>query len=561
MSNIFKDEIEKDSQRPLTGTTVIWIFVGLALVSSLLDFITCWQSTEWLSPLKTTIVQLYIISLAFGWFSFTVSSRRDLFFNLVCLSLGGGVLIAMILIPSTLLFWTAFLFILTLSIIDVLHNIKTEGAWNKILACIFTAWVIAGFVITFGSTQYLPYADPAFAISEVHLLLDVRYLITITTFTVFVGKSIAEAAEEDRPTISPIAPFQIRDATVKWRPSLAAIIQPTIVFINVFLSVCHVIANAIWHVLAMVYTYLKRTALNLANHFLDLILSSSIWLSIFRIVSTLVIITFLAVAARGIAPSVVSFLQSDTSISNISTENVGRIVLFTAIFIMALISIISASKIWDLVMKPLANAALGATILILAWAVSGLVMRLMVWFDIFKLQSFNSLGVYTLLFILIIGSISVYQILKRLASNPTPLPFRQSPFSPLQAIHHEKEKAGEPSDKRLEDYLFPLSVIAFIIVLGLGIAISREKWFAERNVLNERESREEAERQVKKLEGARDEAEQKAKTLQEAKDKLEQTVKELQQAKDEAERRAQSTEERLKEIEQPVPEYENHFVK
>jgi hypothetical protein len=209
----------KDSQKPISGSTVIWIFVGLAFVGSLIDAVACLESVEWVIPHRALIIQLYIIFLTLGWVSFTISiTGKELFSNLVLLSICCGLLIAMVLVPSPVLFWAGLFFIIAFGVVDVLHRMESEGLWQKILACIFTTWVIAGFVITFGNTKYLIYSRPAFAIAEVHLLMDLRYLMTMLMVTVFLGKSVAEAAKDDRPKISPIRPFPIPNEPAKWGP-------------------------------------------------------------------------------------------------------------------------------------------------------------------------------------------------------------------------------------------------------------------------------------------------------------------------------------------------------
>lgn len=405
--------IDNKLENPIAGSTGVAVFIGLILVGAGIAFVLCSEIVDLPEWIKEVTLQIYCLVISLGWFSFTANKNsKDLFDSLWGLGFLTGVIAGMIINPHPAFFWFSLLAVVGIGIIDILDEVL--NGWNLLSACLYITWIVAGAFITLGRTSYLPYASPILAISQIHFLLDIRFLVTGLVLLIFTGKAIIEAFDEGTPTIPSLPQLRLQDIRSASGDFVAAVLQPFVIIINAILVVIQKITNVIWQVIATVAVYLFRTGSNLANHFLDVVLNSRIWLSVFRALYSFIVILSVALIVKSISPSIRSYLVSNTSLSSLSSENMWNIILLAGMFAFILILIVSLCKVWRILDKPLSKAAFGGSMLMITWSLAGGVMYCLKLFDVFKLYGFESFGVYTLLIILIVSSVFIFQIIKRL---------------------------------------------------------------------------------------------------------------------------------------------------
>jgi hypothetical protein len=98
----------------------------------------------------------------------------------------------------------------------------------------------------------------------------------------------------------------------------------------------------------------------------------------------------------------------------ISLEDALGLLLAGVLFSVALTFILVECLIWKFVEAPLFRAASGGSMLLVGCAISGFVVYILAKVDTFQIQGFQHMGLYSMLMLLAIGSVFIYQIAKRM---------------------------------------------------------------------------------------------------------------------------------------------------
>lgn len=399
---------------PLTGLNGIIVFVLLVIAGVGVALAGCSTALGLPVPTELIVIELFTILVALGWIVFTISDNSDMFFRVgaIVAALSGPV-IAMVLTLAPILFWLSLVILLVLAVTISLEETESTKIWERIFISIYVAWVVAGITVTLGSTRYLPYATPATAISEVHFLLDARYLLTSLLLLSAVGNAMFKAFEAGWPSISPppsIGLLNIPDTSDSPNTTL---FRPFLVVTNVILLIVDKLTSLLWQLSALVLAYLYRTGVNLADHFYSLITNRIIWRAIGRVLLTFLTTLVFTEAVTLAAPEFHLYLTKVTSLSSISLSIAIAMVWMGVFALLTLCCVLFICWLWKPGGRFIDPASFGGTMILVALSLSGGVMYVVAKTRILNIIGFDSLGLLTLLILILIGSVFLYQMAQR----------------------------------------------------------------------------------------------------------------------------------------------------
>jgi hypothetical protein len=409
---------------PLTSVVSVCVFVLLVVLSIGIAFFCC-RELPFADNLKSNVLQFYLFTIIIGWFAFTASEDIGEFV-LFGLAVGASslVMVGMLRMFHPGFFWAGLGLLLFFSLRTVFSRVDPRGVWNKLVVGLYTVWIVTGIVCSLGNPRLLKYAQPALQLSSLHFFLDVRYFITAFVVVIFVGKSVMDAFREGAPSISTLTGF--KTPAFKQESFFTVILRPIAIVVDAVLFVVQKITNAIWQVIATVGVYLIRIGVNLARYFLDLVLNSDIWIAVLKVLLTFATIIVIENVASYIAPGISTYLPREWWPYDISLNNLRELLLFAAGFMLVLTLINGMCRLWELEDIPLPKSALAAAMLMVAWALSGVISFGITRLEFVKLRGFHSLGLYTLLFLLFIASVFLFQLCYH------PISKIRHPFEPPQ---------------------------------------------------------------------------------------------------------------------------------
>lgn len=416
-------------ENPLDGATGVAVFTLVVLLGAGVVFITCSETAltfffDWMKwailPLSFTeaeklilpLIQIFCLLIILGWVAFTGSrDGGDFFIGIVVFGLMLIAFVTAVIYPNHISFWASLLILVLMSFIAVEDKTDFSDDWTKFTAYIYTAWIVSSLFITLGRTSYLPYAEPLVSISQIHFLLDIRILATALILIIFIGKAVIDAADKGIPEIPALPNLKIPELESFAANNLgAAIVNPFINVINAILLVLQKITNLIWYMVATVGVYLYRVGSGLAEYFVKLILESEIWLAIGK---TLLTFTFAVIVILGtgyLSPLIKFYLTSDTSFFSISADIFWIIMLLAGGFAGSLCLIVLTGTIWEFKGNLLGKAAFAGSMLLIAWALSAALAYGFNASAFMTLRGFNSMGIYSLFIIVIIGLVFLFQV-------------------------------------------------------------------------------------------------------------------------------------------------------
>jgi hypothetical protein len=404
--------IGKSPENPLRGAVGVVLFILLIVLSSWVVFLICGRVAQSYPIQRTVFTHIYLVTLILGWFAFVVTNDSEEFFiAIVALAATAGLVMAMVITLHPVLFWISLALVVAFAIAAVLDNLNSEGRIQQLLASIYTAWLISGFVVTLGKSSYLLYSTPALKIAHIHYLLDVRYLLSGLALLIFIARALFEAFDEGMPTIPKLPEILLPVSSTQ---SEIDLLRPFLIVINSILFVIQKSTGAVWQVVATIATYLFRAGRNLAELVLNLILNGKIWSSIIKVIVTFTSVILVAKVTQLTFPPLVTYLATSTSPLTISHQNLINFGFFSLMFMVVLGLIVGLCRIWNVSDAPLQRAAFAGTVLMLVWSLTGVAMYALTRFDLLYLYGFRSVGAYTLLMGLIVASVFVVQVFDRL---------------------------------------------------------------------------------------------------------------------------------------------------
>lgn len=343
------------------------------------------------------------------------SDTKDFYGILLLIVFFCGSIISMIIIPNIYSFLLSLLIVNICAILEIIE--KNRESLNKFTNSLYLLWVVTGIFVTLGNTYYIPYAKPATEIAHIHYLLDVRYLITIFLFLTLLIKAIWKAIQQGRPDIPSFPDLTLPDIPREQISIIATVFRPFVIVINAFLKTFQTILDILWKLAALVLTYLGRFGKNLANQFFDIITSGNIWISIFRVLLTFFLVVAFTYATILTSPHIILYLTSTTSFASLSTYPQVALALkwMIGFFLLSLFAIIIICLLWE-VDEFMLKTVFSGSIILVACSLAGAIMYLTARIQYMNVIGFDSLGVFSLVILIVVASVFVFQLIRRITA-------------------------------------------------------------------------------------------------------------------------------------------------
>jgi len=401
-----------DGPLPSKAGTIVFVVLGIA--GAFVGLLLCSTLLNLQSATKIVIIELFVFFLAAGWLSFSIAYSLDSFLLKAAIITALYLpMVGMILSGLGILFWLTLLLMTFLVVTSVQNEVEVSQPWSKLLVALYAAWVVTGVIVTLGSPKLFGYADAASTLSEFHFLLDARYLLTIVLLLAAFGDAMFKAFGAGLPKLPPSPTIKPFGSIVE--SEFPALLRPFFVFLNLFVMIVQALVNLVWQLVGLVVAYLYRTAKNLAQHFYDLVTDTQLVWVIGRVVLTFVVVLIFTLHLAAEASDLVLYITSQTAPFSLTGEilvAILRIFLFAA---MAVGSVLHFSWMWRPIKRKtnkvvLDHAASGGSIILVDLALSGAVLYVLAKTNILSLLGFDSVGVFTWLFLLLLGSVFVYHL-------------------------------------------------------------------------------------------------------------------------------------------------------
>ncbi len=464
---------------PFEVRTAFIVLPVLALLGLLVALPLCSNLGGLSDSGKELLLGVFITGLACGWFAFTGTETKVGFVGVFFLSLMiASLLIAMAHSDSGFPFWMALLSMVFTAVVGMLDGEKDR--WENLLTSLYIMWVVVGVVVTLGSEDFFQYAKPALKLSEIHPLLELRYLLSVLFLSLSLVHAVRNAFLDDRPKIPVLPSYALPDVSAEMHPILRPVFQALQVVLNLLFLVIITVTNIVWTLLATVAAYFIRTGKNLAFRFYQSLSDGTIWQSIARILLTFGLVFLFA---RGILPALPKLIRPyltvdlpfyfktwDTLVVLIEIGGLALLVLFCIAFIWAL---------WQnrKGVLEIANQGLfGLAMMVFAFALSGAGMYGMARINSLDIVSFRSLGLFLFLAIVFVGLGSV--IIFKLAFQSQKSNASQADATLISAQgadegnQYQKEKASSEGPALDAQNNWVRTAFAALVFIGLTVAIS-----------------------------------------------------------------------------------------
>lgn len=410
----------KTSQNQPSSSWEIFLFVLLVCAGVVTAFVICSDLFDWSVGVKSVILQIYIIVAVFGWFAYSSSMGMSEFQRQLAIVCGVSFpVIGLVMTMHMTFFWITLIVFVILGIYSALNKADAKTEWDTFIVSIYAAWIIVGIVVTVGSTRFLPYAESAIDLANIHIFLNIRFVVTALLIIALVGKALVDAFNGPPIKISPLQSITLSSGVDDSASPFSALLKALLVVLDAVLSVIQKLTNGVWYVMALLAIFIYRTGINLGNHVVDLVKNGGVWIGIFRVVLTYIVIIAFALMTTASSERITSYLNNDTSIFVVSMGDLGTFLLATFLFSIAMGFVVLECVIWKLGESPLFRSAFGGAMLLVGYALSGYVLYLFGKIDTLHIRGFQTMGLYSLLMLFAVGSVFIYQISKRAVFKKT----------------------------------------------------------------------------------------------------------------------------------------------
>jgi len=264
--------------------------------------------------------------------------------------------------------------------------------------------------VTLGSSRLFGYAESSSRLSDAHFLLDARYLITVLLLLSAFGDAMVRSFEAGLPKI-PVSPrIPSLDPDELPDSGMVVILRPLLVFTNLFLMIAQALVNLVWQLIGFIVAYLYRTGKNLAQQVHALITNRTVLRATARVVISFVTALLFAQLVGIVAPDIDLYLASPTSPFSLSGEVLGAMVLISVLAVVSVGAVLLSTWMWKPNKKGIEQAAFGGSMILVALSLSSGIIYLLAKTHLFDIVGFDSIGIFTLILLLMLGSVFVYHI-------------------------------------------------------------------------------------------------------------------------------------------------------
>lgn len=227
-----------------------------------------------------------------------------------------------------------------------------------------------------------------------------------------------EAFEVGVPRIPSPPRVPSLDLTVFQDSPLLLVMRPVVVIANLFLLIAQSLTNLVWQLIGFIVAYLYRTSRNLANQFYSLTTDKTLLRAIGRIVLTFLVVSICAVLAQVFAPDLVLYLTTSTSPFSLSLDVIAAMLRMLALTVALVATVVFLSWLWNPSKKARDQAAFGGSMILVALALSSSLLYVLSKTGILDLVGFSSIGTLSLILLLLLGSVFLYQIVLLITGQP-----------------------------------------------------------------------------------------------------------------------------------------------
>jgi len=196
--------------------------------------------------------------------------------------------------------------------------------------------------------------------------------------------------------------------------------KPFAIVMNAFLLVLTKITESIWQLISSAMVYLYRIGKNLANNFIDVLLKVEVWRSILKALFTFIITIVFAVLVEFITPYLFFYLRSVDSFSSVSTDTFVSLLCNIGFFLLTFLGVLAINALWKINNEMLSISSFAGAMIVVALFLSADAMYGLARINILNITAFKTIGLFTFLILIIVGSVFVYQISQRIIAKLRP---------------------------------------------------------------------------------------------------------------------------------------------
>ena len=420
--------ILKEMRNHLDKKKSLILFCLSLLFFTLTTFLIC--SELFVISRDTKIITIkVVISIAFiGWFSFSISGHEDI----KRLSINSGIVsfffVPVILLESTHLsiFFYISLIVFSCSPLHKAYN-SSDKFCESIIKSIYVVSSIVSLIVVIGSNIFTYAREVAF-LSEINMLLDLRYSLTIVFLCAILINAISKSVRSNKPIIKPLPVLSFPDVSKQTNIYLAQVVRPLIIVFNQVIVIFTIVADLLWKLVVTVCVYVARIGQYYSDYILELIKLTVLWKDICWTVFCFLAMVLLSYVIEQVAPQCIDYLTApdafyETSLLTIiSLRNmIGLFCLGISIICgisfairFAFLTIIVTNLHLRYKEGLVLNALFYGAMLVILWFSTGVFLYMMGQVSVLKVRGFEKFGI----FIVGIFSIAVIGLIYRLLKSP-----------------------------------------------------------------------------------------------------------------------------------------------
>ena len=375
--------LKVDANSRGNGSNKSWRWQGITIFATLvfgcfLVAMSCCadglRSPEWIT---TTLIQILLISVVFGWYAFATLENQAIFFFRFALVSLCTVVILMVLTKQAFLFWLCLAYAAGITCIKVMSETKVKRRQDGVLMGIYTALIVVSAIIYGGSIKEFQYAKPALDLRAVNIMFDIRYCLGCILAIGLIGNSLFEAFEE-KPPIVPNLPwvnhvFNPIDGKSMFSAIFKEFFRFGVLLINFIIDHTHRIVNAFWKLIAFIFVYSRRAVENFVSRLWGLVTEKVVIIWVLRITLSFVMLVVLAYTLESEPSKIESYLRSNDLI--LAAHTMGMLLIPQ--FLLAYMFIHGFCWLWSVRNNYYLQAAHAATVIVVGFSVTGWLMWLL----------------------------------------------------------------------------------------------------------------------------------------------------------------------------------------
>jgi|GEM_PF-6455116 hypothetical protein len=306
-----------------------------------------------------------------------------------------------------------------------------KNLFDKFMESLYVLWVMAGVFITGYQLGYLPQHTKitqalelkvlekvTFYIHSVSIkLLDFRIILSIVFGLFLAATALIYACRAPLPTIPSIQSFALDKLPHNSNVILKLLIDPLLFITNIILNILTLITNASLKMLVTIGYYIYHFTYNFTNRLYSYFINKKIWGGILKVIISYSIAVASTYGILLMAPLILDYLRSNLDPTDyIKLQHFSLLIMVgTTMAILLTLSIYRplwfAFKGWEISLN---RIGMSGAIIVLAFAVSSLIMYLIKLSKLIPMEGFQQMGLFLICFLILIACFATYIVIKRI---------------------------------------------------------------------------------------------------------------------------------------------------